>query len=145
MDRIRMDARIQDVHIEKRAVTSGTLQITPGSGILVEELMSTHQYPLAGFCMTSLIFGILIATNMLVQLRVATEASGRGVLRCMRLHTWISLVCIPLICGDLAILAGSYKDLPPILCMPLDVLVPFMWSNMAFRGLTIAMGRYIQG
>ena len=145
MHRVRMDARIRDVHIQKRAVTSGTLQIMPESGILLEELMSVHQYSLSAFCITSIIFGILLATNMLGQLRVATEASGRGVLRCIRLHTWISLACIPVICGDLAILAGSYKDLPPILCMPLDVLAPFVWSNMAFRGLTIALGRYTKG
>ena len=141
MDRIRMDARIQDVHIEKRAVTSETLQITPGSGILVEELMSTHQYPFSALCITSIIFGILLATNMLGHLQVATEASGRGVLRCIRLHTWISLGCIPAICGDIALLTGSHKDLPPVLCGSLDVLTLFLWCNNSFRGLSIALSR----
>ena len=141
MHRIRVDAMIQNVHIEKRAVTSGTLQMTPESGHPMEELVSIHEFPLSAVCIVCLIFGILLATNMLCQLRVATAASGRGVLRCIRLHTWISLICIPVICGNLALLAGAHKDLPPLLCGVLDVLTPFLEFNISIRGLTIVLGR----
>ena len=142
MNRARTDRLLQDNHT-KMAATSGVLQMMPASGILLDELMSTYEYPLSAFCISSIAFGTFLATNMLCQLRVATEASGRGVLRCIRLHTWISLICIPVICGDLALLAGAHKYVPPLLCGPLDVLVPFLWANISFRGLSIALGRLI--
>ena len=90
--RVKEDTMVTIFHNEKRAATSVIPQVVPESEILLEELMSTHQYPFSAFAITSLTFGILLATNMLGQLRVATEASGRGVLRCIRLHTWISLM-----------------------------------------------------
>ena len=136
---------IKIFHIEKRSVTSEIPQVMPESGILLEELMSTHQYPFSAFCIASIIFGILLATNMLGQLRVATESSGRGILRCIRFHTWISLVCIPVICGNFMLLAEVHKMFPPLLCGSLDVLTPFLWTNMSFRGLAIALGRYTKG
>ena len=141
MHRVKEDTIIPIFHIEKRAAKSVTPQVIPESAILLEELMSTHQYPFSALCITSIIFGILLATNMLGQLQVATEASGRGVLRCIRLHTWISLGCIPAICGDIALLTGSHKDLPPVLCGSLDVLTLFLWCNNSFRGLSIALSR----
>ena len=131
----------QDNHKKKMAATSEVLQMMPASGILLDELMSTYEYPLSAFCISSIVFGILLATNMLCQLRVATEASGRGVLRCIRLHTWISLASIPAISGNLALLAGLQKELSPLLCIPFDVLTPFLWINISFRGLSIALGR----
>ena len=141
MHRVREDTVIQNDHIEERTVTSGTLQILPESGHPLEELVSNHEFPLSAVCIACLIFGTLLATNMLCQLRVATAASGRGVLRCIRFHTWISLICIPVIGGDLVLLAGAHKDLPPLLCGFLDVLTPFLGFNISFRGLTIALGR----
>ena len=141
MHRVRVDTMIKNVHIEKRAVASGTLQIMPEPGHPLEELVSIHEFPLSAVCIACLIFGIILATNMLCQLRVASAASGRGVLRCIRFHTWISLMCIPVICGDLALLAGAHQDLPPLLCGILDVLTLFLGLNISFRGLTIALGR----
>ena len=131
----------RDVYIEKRAVTSGTLQTTSELEHPLQELVSTHEYPLSAVCIVSIIFGTLLATNMLCQLRVATAASGRGVLRCIRFHTWISLICIPTIGGNLTLMAGVFKYLPPLLCGILDVLTPFLWFNISFRGLSIALGR----
>ena len=141
MNRARTDRLFQDNHKEKMAATSEVLQMMPASGILLDELMSTYEYPLSVFCISSIAFGTFLATNMLCQLRVATEASGRGVLRCIRLHTWISLACIPAISGNLALLAGLQKELSPLLCILLDVLTPFLWINISFRGLSIALGR----
>ena len=132
---------IRDLPIERRAVTSEIPEMVIESGILLEELLSGHKNPLSAICTMSLIFGLLLANNMLCHLRVANSTSGRGVLLCIRFHTWISLACIPVICGDIAILAGSYKYLPPVLCGSLDVLTPFLWANISFRGLTIALGR----
>ena len=141
MHRVRVDTMVRDVYIKKRAVTSGILQMTPEFGHPLEELVSIHDYPLSAVCIVSIIFGTLFAINMLCQLRVATAASGRGVLRCIRFHTWISLICIPVICGDLALLTGVHKYLPPLLCGIFDVLTPFLWFNASFRGLSIALGR----
>ena len=136
----------EDFHMEKGTVTSATIQVMPESGPpLTDDLLSTHRRPLSGVCIASVIFGILLATNMLCQLRVATESSGRGVLRCIRFHTWISLMCIPVICGDLMLLAEIHKILPPLLCGILDIMAPFLGTNMSFRGLAIALGRYTNG
>ena len=139
--RVKEDAMVTIFHNEKRAATSVIPQVIQESEILLEELMSTHQYPFTVFCFASLIFGVFLLTNMLNQLQVATQASGRGVLRCIRFHSWISLLCLPAICGDIALLTGSHKELPPVLCGSLDVMAQFLWSTHSFRGLSIALSR----
>ena len=53
---------------------------------------------------------------MMWHLQVANDNSGRGVLRLIRLHNYINLLCVPMICADLFILALPTEQLPLLMC-----------------------------
>ena len=105
------------------------------------ELLSDHQIPLSIVCIASIVLGLPLNINMLWHLQVANNTSGRGVLRLIRLHAFINLICLPMICADLIILALPFKEMPLYLCGCLEWAITFIWVNGSFRGLMIALGR----
>ena len=105
------------------------------------ELLSDHQISLSIICIASIILGLPLMINTLWHLQVANNTSGRGVLRLIRLHAVINLICLPMICADLIILASPSKKMPLYLCGCLEWVITFMWVNGSFRGLMIALGR----
>ena len=107
----------------------------------MKNFLSDHQIALSSICIVSIFLGFPLMINMLWHLQVANNNSGRGVLRLIRLHAWINLVCVPMICADLIILVSPSKKMPLYMCMFLEWVITFMWVNSSFRGLTIALGR----
>ena len=107
----------------------------------MKNFLSDHQTGLSAICISSMILGFPLIINMLWHLQVANNNSGRGVLRIIRLHTWINLLCVPMICADLIILSSPSKKMPLYLCGALEWVITFMWVNSSFRGLMIALGR----
>ena len=107
----------------------------------MKNFLSDHQMALSSICIASIFLGFPLMINMLWHLQVANSNSGRGVLRLIRLHAWINLVCVPMICADLIILVSPSKKMPLYMCMCLEWAITFMWVNSSFRGLTIALGR----
>ena len=103
--------------------------------------MIDHQVSLSTICIASVILGLPLNINMLWHLQVANNNSGRGVLRLIRLHSHINLMCVPLICADLVILAYPYKKMPLLMCASIEWASMFTWINGSFRGLMIALGR----
>ena len=107
----------------------------------MNELLSDHQIPLSIVCIASIVLGLPLKINMFWHLKVANNTSGRGVLRLTRLHVFINLICFPMICADLIILASPSNKIPLYLCGCLEWVITFMWVNGSFRGLMIALGR----
>ena len=107
----------------------------------MRDILSDHQIALLTTCIASVILGLPLTINMLWHLQVANNNSGRGVLRLIRLHTHINLLCVPMICADLIILASPYRKMPLPVCLCLEWVITFTWINGSFRGLTIALGR----
>ena len=64
----------------------------------------------------SILLGLPLSVNMMWHLQVANDNSGRGVLRLIRLHNYINLLCVPMICADLFILALPTEQLPLLMC-----------------------------
>ena len=103
--------------------------------------LSDHQTALSAVCIVSIVLGLPLMINMLWHLQVANNNSGRGVLRLIRLHAWINLFCVPMICVDIIILASPSKKMPLYMCGCLEWVITFIWVNSSFRGLMIALGR----
>ena len=104
-------------------------------------LLNDHQMSLSIICIGSIVVGLPLKINLFWHLQVANNTSGRGVLRLIRLHAFINLICLPMICGDLMILASPSKKMPLYLCGFMEWVITFMWVNGSFRGLMIALGR----
>ena len=56
-------------------------------------LLVQHSTALSAACAASLALGLPLSLNMLWHLRVATNASGRGVLRLLQFHCRLNLLC----------------------------------------------------
>ena len=107
----------------------------------MKTFLSDYQIALSTICIGSILLGLPLMTNMLWHLQVANNNSGRGVLRLIRLHALINLLCVPMICADLVILGSPYQKMPLIMCGCLEWVTTFTWINGSFRGLMIALGR----
>ena len=79
--------------------------------------------------------------NTLWHLKVSSRASGRGVLRLIKLHYFINLLNIPAILIELGILAMPTKSMPSLLCLYLEWTVGFVRGNHYLGGLAIALSR----
>ena len=78
--------------------------------------------------------------------RVSSNASGRGVLRLIKLHYCINLICIPSILIELWILAMPTESLPTeslpsVVCVYFEWAVGFVNGNRYLGGLAIALSR----
>ena len=81
------------------------------------------------------------AVNTLWHLRVSSSASGRGVLRLIKLHYIINLLNLPSILIQLGILAMPTESMPSLVCLYLEWAVGFRNGNHYLGGLTIALSR----
>ena len=79
--------------------------------------------------------------NALWHLRVSSNASGRGVIRLIKLNYCIRLLSIPALLIQLAILAMPAESMPSVLCLYLEWTVGFMRVNHYLGGLAIALSR----
>ena len=80
-------------------------------------------------------------SSFALPLRVATDASGRGVLRLIQLHQRLSILSVPAICVQLALLLVPELKLPSPLCMCFEGLLIFMRMNQHLGSFAIATGR----
>ena len=67
--------------------------------------------------------------------------SGRGVLQLIKLHALLNLLHVPLIVGDLVILAAPLEEMPSLFCGCLEWVITFMWTTSSSRGLAIGLCR----
>ena len=74
-------------------------------------------------------------------LRVASNASGRGVLRLILLQQRLNLISIPIIGMELLIL--SEKKMPKLLCIPFEGMVVFALINRQLSSICIGLGRQV--
>ena len=79
--------------------------------------------------------------NTLWHLRVSSSASGRGVLRLIKLHYIINLLNLPSILIELGILAMPTKSMPSLVCLYFEWTVGFRNGNHYLGGLAIALSR----
>ena len=80
--------------------------------------------------------------NALWHLRVSSNASGRGVLRLIKLHYCINLLSILALAIEQAILAMPAERMPSSICLFLEWTVGFVRLNHYLGGLAIALSRY---
>ena len=103
-------------------------------------LLSDYTITLVVICLVGLIFGTPLSANMLWNLRVATDASGRGVLRLILLQQRLNLLSAILICMELLILAFPL-GMPSIFCVPFESAVWFILVNRQLSSICIGLGR----
>ena len=108
---------------------------------VLSDILIDYQFALSTICIVSVILGLPLNINMLWHLQVANNNSGRGVLRLIRLHTLINLLCVPMICADLIILAFPSEKMPLLMCVSIDWVTMFIWINGSFKGLMITLAR----
>ena len=108
---------------------------------VLSDILIDHQLALSTICMLSVMLGLPLNMNMLWHLQVANNSTGRGVLRLIRLHTLINILCVPMICADLIILAYPSEKMPLFMCVCIDWVTMFIWANGSFKGLMIALAR----
>ena len=122
-------------------VLNKTVNQSSQSEHVLSDILIDHQLALSTICIVSVILGLPLNINMLWHLQVANNNNGRGVLRLIRLHTLINLLCVPMICADLIILAYPSEEMPLLMCVTIDWVTMFIWINGSFKGLMIALAR----
>ena len=103
-------------------------------------LLSDYTIALVVICLVGLIFGTPLSANMLWNLRVATDASGRGVLRLILLQQRLNLLSAMLICMELLILAFPL-GMPSKFCIPFESAAWFILVNRQLSSICIGLGR----
>ena len=114
-------------------------------GHSMEHHLTDHQVPLSLVCLISLLFGVPLAWNMLWHLRVANGGSGdrnkKGVLQLILQKQHLNMLCVPVICIDLLILAWPSQQMPFPVCVFLECAALCVWNNHFLGSLSIALGR----
>ena len=104
-------------------------------------LLDDHAGALSSVCVVSLVLGLPVMVNALWHLRVSSNASGRGVLRLIKLHYSINLLSILALATELAILVTPTESMPSSVCLFLEGMVGFVRVNHYLGGLAIALSR----
>ena len=89
----------------------------------------------------TLILGAPLSINKWWHLRVSSNKSGRGVIKLMQVHYYMSLLSVPVILFDLAILLMPDQEIPKPTCILLKWSVSFLTMQRCHGDLSIAMGR----
>ena len=97
--------------------------------------------PLSLVCFCSLLLGLPLAWNMFWHLRVANSARGKGVLRLILQRQYLNMLCVPVLCIDLLILAWPSQEMPFLVCVFMECAVLCVWNNHYLGSLSIALGR----
>lgn len=103
--------------------------------------LSDYQTSLSLVSICSIVLGVPLALNMLWHLRVANDSKGRGVIRLILLHHYINLLCAPVICINLVILATPSREMPSVVCALFEYAIDFAMTSRYVGSLTIALGR----
>ena len=105
------------------------------------KLLVNHSHALSTVCIASLFLGLPLMINAHWHLRVSSNASGRGVLRLIKLHYCINLLSIPALLIQMVILAMPSESMPSWVCLYLEWTVGFVRINHYLGGLAIALSR----
>ena len=118
-------------------------ETTAGSGAphSMGSLLVDLQAGLAAVGVASVFLGLPLIANIRWHLQVCSNASGRGVLRLIKLHHFINLLCVPAIVMELIILALPTTSMPALACLSLEWAVGFVRANRYLGGLAIALIR----
>ena len=134
------DSAAADPQINKMDQTNRTVEDLSPVEHTLALLLSDYTIALVVICLVGLIFGSPLAANMLWNLRVATEASGRGVMRLILLQQRLNLLSAMSICMELLILAFP-SGLPSIFCISFESTVWFILVNRQLSSICIGLGR----
>ena len=119
--------------------------LDPNSGSVMDhsmgQLLTDLNVILFVVCITSLILGTPLMANALWHLRVASNASGRGVLRLIQLQYCVNLISVSSILLEMVILAMPARSMPSFLCLYLEVTAGFVRWNIILGGFSIAISR----
>ena len=77
------------------------------------------------------------------RIRVATNASGRGVLRLILLQQRLNLLSVPIICMELLILCYPSEKMPKLFCVSFEGMFGFMLVNRQLSSICIGLGRRV--
>ena len=121
--------------------TTSMEEATRLDGHSMGSLLVDHHGVLSSVCIVSLLLGSPLMINALWHLRVSSNASGRGVLRLIKLHYCINLLSIPVILIELVILTIPTNSMPSLICLFLEWTVGFVRVNHYLGGLAIALSR----
>ena len=78
-----------------------------------------------------------------LQLRVASNATGRGVLRLIQLQQRLNLVSVLIICMELVILSYPSEKMSNFFCIPFEGMCIFMLVNRQLSSISIGLGRQV--
>ena len=113
---------------------------TEGTSHSLAQLLRDHTRALSTICTVGLALGLPLAANLLWNLRVASDASGRGVLRLILLQQRLNLLSILIICMELLILHYP-EGMPKLFCLLFEGMVVFMLVNRQLSSICIGLGR----
>ena len=121
--------------------TTSMEEVTRLEGHSMGLLLVNHHHALSSVCIASLFLGLPLMINALWHLRVSSNASGRGVLRLIKLHYCINLLSIPALLIQMVVLAMPRESMPFLVCLYLEWTVGFVRINHYLGGLAIALSR----
>ena len=93
------------------------------------------------FCLSRTHQRLRILNPILFQ--IATDASGRGVLRLLLLGQRINLLAIPALCILLFTTGDPSQNMPNMLCILVRILIILVAANRVVSEPTVALGRYV--
>ena len=74
--------------------------------------------------------------------QVATNKSGRGVLRLLLIQQQLNLICIPAICLQLMLFANPSIRVPQMICLSIEIMHVIVTVNRILSDNAVALGRY---
>ena len=83
----------------------------------------------------------LLNNNLCNLFQVATNQSGRGVLRLLRIQQQINLICVPAMCLQLALFANNPNHVPQWLCLSDQIMWTIVTLNRIISDTVLALGR----
>ena len=78
-----------------------------------------------------------------LQPRVASNATGRGVLRLIQLQQRLNLLSVLIICMELVILYYPSEKMSDFFCIPFEGMFVFMLVNRQLSSIFIGLGRQV--
>ena len=127
----------------------------------MEDLFKDHHVALFCVNLGALILGLPLSLNVLRHLKggllncaqskffhsihrffqVATNKSGRGVLRLLLIQQQINLICIPAICLQLLLFANPSINVPQVICLSIEIMHMIVTLNRVLGDTIVALGR----
>ena len=83
----------------------------------------------------------LLNNNLCNLFQVATNQSGRGVLRLLLIQQQINMICVPAMCLQIFLFANLPIHTPQWLCLSKDIMWRIVALNRIINDAVIAVGR----